>query len=219
DKLLTGYSLTSWTHGDGVPLGTVYAIGQDRDGYLWIGSDAGLLRFDGLRFTPWETISETPLPNAPVSALCIAHDGSLWIGFGEGGGIRQFRTARFVPDPPRGELGAFSDLVKDRHGTIWAVSESVLFRLHGGNWQKVKLPPDVREPLPLHPYVNRQGDLWLGTSRGLYRRGGGNRGLLRFQGGGTGGGGPAARRAARGPRHGAGLQAGRGAIFAPLPPP
>ena len=46
DHLLTGYVLTSWTDGDGVPLGTVYAIGQDLDGYLWLGTDAGLLRFD-----------------------------------------------------------------------------------------------------------------------------------------------------------------------------
>src|SRR4249919_1289630 len=61
DQPLTGYSLTSWTDGDGVPLGTVYAIGQDADGYLWIGADAGLLRFDGLRFTHWDVLSDADL--------------------------------------------------------------------------------------------------------------------------------------------------------------
>src|SRR5437667_9430311 len=81
DNVLSGYSLTSWTDGDGVPLGTVYAIGQDADGYLWIGTDAGLLRFDGVRFTPWEEIGDTPLPKSPVSALWVARDGSLWVGF------------------------------------------------------------------------------------------------------------------------------------------
>jgi signal transduction histidine kinase/ligand-binding sensor domain-containing protein len=170
DNLLTGYSLTSWTHGDGVPLGTVHAIGQDRDGYLWIGTDAGLLRFDGLRFTPWETISESPLPSAPVSALCISRDGSLWVGLGEGGGVRHLRDSRILDDHTASGLGPVSDLIEDGKGTIWAVSESALFRLRADGWQKVTLPRDVREPLVLHPYVNRQGDFWVGTSRGLYRR-------------------------------------------------
>src|SRR5436190_9279460 len=89
NNVLSGYSLTSWTDGDGVPLGTVYAIGQDADGYLWIGTDAGLLRFDGVRFTPWEEIGDTPLPKSPVSALWVARDGSLWVGFA--GGVRRIR--------------------------------------------------------------------------------------------------------------------------------
>src|SRR5262249_39398572 len=122
------------------------------------------------RFTAWETISDTALPNAPVSALCIAHDGSLWVGLGKGEGIRHVRDGRVLDDSRHGELGAVSDLVEDRHGTIWAVSENALFRLRDEAWQKVGLPPDVREPLLLHPVVNRQGDLWVGTSRGLYRR-------------------------------------------------
>src|SRR6476660_2649255 len=91
DNLLTGYALTSWTDGDGVPLGTVYAIGQDRDGYLWIGTDAGLLRFDGVRFTPWDGTADASIPKSPVSALAVSHDGSLWIGFA-GGGVRRIRS-------------------------------------------------------------------------------------------------------------------------------
>src|SRR5215471_766584 len=72
DNLLTGYSLTSWTDGDGAPLGTVYAMVQDPDGYLWIGADAGLFRFDGSRFTRWEPVEGDSLPRAPISAICLA---------------------------------------------------------------------------------------------------------------------------------------------------
>src|SRR6266498_2539620 len=184
DNLLTGYSLTSWTHGDGVPLGTVYAVGQDRDGYLWIASDAGLLRFDGLRFTPWETISDSPLPNSPVSALCIAHDGSLWVGFAEGGGVRHLRDGRIVPGP-QAPLGSVVDIVEDHEGSIWAVSDGAIFRLKHEAWQRMILPPDIREPLPLHPYVNARGQLWLGASRGLYRRVDETDSFERLQGGYT----------------------------------
>src|SRR5688572_17331486 len=62
DNLLTGYSLTSWNDGDGHPLGTVYAMVQDPQGYLWLGTDGGLFRFDGSRFTAWNTMSEAQLP-------------------------------------------------------------------------------------------------------------------------------------------------------------
>ena len=102
DQPLTGYSLTSWTDGDGVPLGTVYAIGQDADGYLWIGADAGLLRFDGLRFTHWDVLSDDTLPKSSVSALCVARDGSLWVGFADGGGVRRLRDGRIAAGQPRG---------------------------------------------------------------------------------------------------------------------
>src|SRR5438045_1536162 len=78
-----GYSVLSWTDGDGRPLGNVYAIAQTADGYLWIGSDSGLLRFDGARFTQWESLSTTSLPKVAVTALSASPDGTLWVGFAE----------------------------------------------------------------------------------------------------------------------------------------
>ena len=69
DNLLTGYSLTSWNEGDGHPLGSVYAMVQDPQGYLWLGTDAGLFRFDGSRFTAWNTMSDQPLPAVAVRGL------------------------------------------------------------------------------------------------------------------------------------------------------
>src|ERR1700704_759852 len=73
---LNGYSVLSWTDGDGRPLGNVYAIAQATDGYLWIGSDSGLFRFDGARFTQWENLSMTALPRAAVTALSAGSDGT-----------------------------------------------------------------------------------------------------------------------------------------------
>ncbi len=61
DGILSGYSFTSWNEGAGRPLGSVYAIAQTDDGYLWIGADAGLLRFDGWRFFVWDGLSDTPV--------------------------------------------------------------------------------------------------------------------------------------------------------------
>ena len=83
DNLLTGYSLTSWNEGDGHPLGTVYAMVQDPQGYLWLGTDAGLFRFDGSRFTAWNTMSDAPLPPVAVVALCVTRRGNLLVGLAE----------------------------------------------------------------------------------------------------------------------------------------
>ena len=169
DHLLTGYSLTSWTDGDGVPLGTVYSIGQDRDGYLWVGADAGLLRFDGLRFTPWEVLSDDALPKSSVSAVCVSRDGSLWAGFADGGGVRRLRDGQLQPrDQPHGTLGSVTDLVEDLQGTMWAVSDSVLYRLRDDRWQKVSPVWEGHEPPVLHPYVHGR-QLFVGTSRGMFR--------------------------------------------------
>ena len=169
DQPLTGYSLTSWTDGDGVPLGTVYAIGQDADGYLWIGADAGLLRFDGLRFTHWDVLSDDALPKSSVSALCVARDGSLWVGFADGGGVRRLRDGQVATGQPRGALGSVTDLVEDGHGAIWAVSDGALYRLRGDQWQKLMPVWEGRAPAILHPTVDRHGQLFVGTNRGMFR--------------------------------------------------
>ena len=88
---VTDYTLTSWTQYDGLPAARVWAITQDRDGYIWIGTDAGLVRFDGMDFLVWRDVSDVPLPRREVTALHSARDGSLWVGFGIHGGIARIR--------------------------------------------------------------------------------------------------------------------------------
>src|SRR6266852_9806654 len=82
-RSITQFTHTAWSAKDGIP-GPVRAIAQTRDGYLWLGTDAGLYRFDGLRFTPYE-IDTAPPHGAAVMSLLAARDGSLWMGFGSGG--------------------------------------------------------------------------------------------------------------------------------------
>lgn len=83
DKLISQFTLTSWSAKDGIP-GPVRAIAQTPDGYLRLGTEAGLYRFDGLRFVPIESSSGAGANehSQAVWSLCAARDGSLWIGFG-----------------------------------------------------------------------------------------------------------------------------------------
>ena len=86
-NVLIDYTVTSWSMADGLPGGTIWALAQDRDGFLWVGGDFGLLRFDGVRFTSWETLGRAPLPQTSIRLLCTSRDGSLWVGFNGRSGI------------------------------------------------------------------------------------------------------------------------------------
>jgi signal transduction histidine kinase/ligand-binding sensor domain-containing protein len=171
DNLLTGYSLTSWNEGDGHPLGSVYAMVQDPQGYLWLGTDAGLFRFDGSRFTAWNTISDVALPAVPVRALRITSRGSLLVGLDDGG-IREIRNGTLIEITRKGlrtSEGA-TELAEDRAGTLWMVANRELYRLRGGQWEKVELPWRFRPGSVLQPLVSRNGDLWVATRWGVFHR-------------------------------------------------
>src|SRR6188474_3387839 len=71
------YTLTAWTGHQNLSLGDVFAIAEDRDGYLWLGTSNGLIRFDGAVFTRRAT-GALAKADGPVSALLGASDGSLW---------------------------------------------------------------------------------------------------------------------------------------------
>jgi hypothetical protein len=165
-NLLSEYSLTSWTDGDGIRLGTVNAIAQDRDGYLWIATSAGLLRFDGARFTTWNTLAETPLPPASASALLVASDGTLWVGLGEGG-ARHLRGSQLLPqDQPRGALTSVTDLAEDHRGAIWAVSDNALFKVEHDSWRPVSLSLNGRRMTVQRLFVSKDGAVWAATATG-----------------------------------------------------
>jgi ligand-binding sensor domain-containing protein len=168
---VTGYALAQWTVNDGVPLGAVYAIVQDADGYLWLGTAAGAVRFDGARFTPWQTLYPDPVPVGPVHALRYS-SGTLWAGFdGEGKtiSVRALRDGRaLVTDagkPPRGNVTC---IFPDRNGTVWAVSSGTLYRLRNGRWDEL-----TQAPLPRGEVVSvgqrSKGELWIGTRGGLFK--------------------------------------------------
>ena len=165
-KLLGEYSLTSWTDGDGARLGTVSGLAQDRDGYLWIAASAGLLRFDGARFTSWNSLSETPLPQTPASALLVARDGTLWVGMSESG-VRRIRGAQVrAEDQPSGALGAVTDLAEDHRGTIWAISDGALFRVEHGQWRAIPLSLNGRRVAVQRLFMSKDDAIWAATAAG-----------------------------------------------------
>src|ERR1700744_5944505 len=91
-KALTQYSTSIWTQQQGLPQDAVTAIAQTFDGYLWVGTDEGLARFDGYEFISFNRASGAP-PSNSISALPAGTDGSLWIG--SRGGLTRYKEGRF----------------------------------------------------------------------------------------------------------------------------
>src|SRR5512132_1198434 len=74
------YAHTSWKIRDGFFKGRISSIAQTADGYLWLGTELGLVRFDGVRFVPWRPPAGQSLPSNHIRSLVAARDGTLWIG-------------------------------------------------------------------------------------------------------------------------------------------
>ncbi len=114
---ISQYAHTAWRIQDGVLSGTANAISQTTDGYLWIGTEAGLVRFDGVRFVPWSSPDGKHLPSSNVTSLLGARDGSLWIGME--GGLSHWdnqHLTNYLVKPER-----INSIIEDRSGTVWFV--------------------------------------------------------------------------------------------------
>src|ERR1700684_1403472 len=73
------YAHTAWTVRDGFFKGSITSIAQTPDGYLWLGTESGLLRFDGVRSVPWQPPAGEHLPSSNIRKLLAARDERLWI--------------------------------------------------------------------------------------------------------------------------------------------
>jgi PAS domain S-box-containing protein len=115
ERRISQYAHTAWRVRDGAFAGTPSAITQTSDGYVWIGTHAGLLRFDGIRFVPFVPPAGSHLPYPAVISLLGATDGSLWIGTASG--LAQWKNGQLFTFPEM--VGRVNSIYEERDGTIW----------------------------------------------------------------------------------------------------
>ena len=144
---LADYTVTTWSENDGLPAGRVRAIDQDEDGYLWLGTDGGLFRFDGVRFDAWGTPGDRRLPPGIVTALTTARDHTIWVGINGDSPVGRIRNGQLRLYGARdGFYGNYVlSLLEDHAGTIWAGTFQGLFRFRDGRWQRVGKPEGLPE--------------------------------------------------------------------------
>jgi signal transduction histidine kinase/ligand-binding sensor domain-containing protein len=157
------YQIDQWTTEDGLPQNSVNALVQGPDGYLWLGTFGGLVRFDGLRFTLMERTDSAGTRHVDrVLALAVGVDGSLWIGTENAGLMRRkdgdyevYTTADGLPDDQITALHASGD------GELWIETAHVgLTRFADGRFETLR---DV-DGEPFGPVASvtgdRDGRLW-----------------------------------------------------------
>ena len=110
------YAHTSWKIRDGFFKGRISAITQTADGYLWLGTELGLIRFDGVRFVPWQPPANESLPSNYIRSLVPARDGTLWIGTLEG--LASWKDGRLTTYQQLAGFGV-AEMLEDREGTVW----------------------------------------------------------------------------------------------------
>src|SRR5215510_6902954 len=166
DVALPQYSVKSWTTRDVFMFGDTSAVAQGQDGYLWLGTRFGLVRFDGVEFLQWKVQG---LPqNAPVTALCTARDGSLWLGRGAPTSVLRLQRNKVTHYTSRDGLpdGYVVAIVEDNDGAIWITTNRGVSRFRDGRWDR--MPGILSEP-SRGLFVDRSGSIWVGGASGLIR--------------------------------------------------
>ncbi|MBT6434536.1 MAG: hypothetical protein HOK28_15665, partial [Deltaproteobacteria bacterium] len=123
DKPLHQMVHRAWQSEQGLPQSTILALAQDKAGFLWLGTQEGLVRFDGADFKIWNRAKVPELTSNKINALEFARDGSLWIGTYDG--LNRFDGNTFTQFNENSGLGKgrIWDILEDPSGNIWVGSD------------------------------------------------------------------------------------------------
>ena len=176
---------TLFTHHTDPEAGSGTAIVQDPSGFIWLGTQSGLVRWDGYRFRRYAADTQTPgsLPDSFILALHIDDHGRLWIGTSAGGLARYDadRDSFAVAAGPAGVKGtAVLSMTGDGKGGLWVGTESGLDHVDAQHLdQLTPLATAQADGLPEGGVQavlrDRDGNLWVGTRHGLWKRPSGSR--------------------------------------------
>ena len=163
------YAHTSWKLRDGFTKGQIISIAQTPDGYLWLGTEFGLLRFDGVRNVAWQPPAGQHLPSDYITSLLGARDGTLWIGALKG--LASWKDGRLTHYPELAGQDIFN-LLEDHEGTVWASGRSVttgrLCAIRGGGVRCYGEDGSLGRGA-FNLYEDGKGSLWAGVKDGLWR--------------------------------------------------
>ena len=166
---LSQYVLDNWQIPEGLPQSSAQAIARTPDGYLWIGTQEGLARFDGVRFTVFNTENEAEIPDKHISVLYVDHSGRLWIGTRAGVAVLEqghFTRLKGMAGFAQAYVHA---IVEGRSGRIWVGTENGLFAVDGSNLLSFDAAGELHDSRIQALLEDRDGMLWVGTSGGLQR--------------------------------------------------
>ncbi len=160
------YAHTAWKIRDGFTKGTIFSVAQTPDGYLWLGTEFGLVRFDGARAVPWSPPAGEQLPSTWIQDLLVARNGTLWIATEKG--LASWKDGKLTGFP---EVAGpvITSLLEDSEGTLWfgvrnpgrlcavRTGKAQCYGAGSFGWTVPAL------------YEDHEGNLWASAETGLWR--------------------------------------------------
>ena len=160
------YAHTAWKIREGFTKGTIFSIAETPDGYLWLGTEFGLVRFDGVQAIPWQPPDSQQLPSSWIKVLLVARDGTLWIGTEKG--LASWKEGKLT-EYPEVAGQAVTSLLQDAEGTLWfgvrnpgrlcavGLAKTTCYGTGSFGWSVPAL------------YQDHEGNLWASAQTGLWR--------------------------------------------------
>jgi signal transduction histidine kinase/ligand-binding sensor domain-containing protein len=159
---------TTWTARDGAPT-DIIDIAQTSDGYLWLGTRSGLVRFDGVRFVPLAPLGGDTIPSGGIRRLLGTRDGSLWIVW-LSGGVSRLRDGRLRSYGEQDGLSMAVQLTESSTGMLVAGMRKGLALFEGGRWRDVSREWQYPGTESQTVLFDREDALWAQTeNRIVYR--------------------------------------------------
>ncbi len=168
NKRLSEYMHSVWTAEHGLPQNTGIALCQTLDGYLWIGTQEGLARYDGIQFSVFDKTNTPAFKSNYFTALVEDRDGVLWIGT-NGGGLVRLRNGVFTTFTTQNGLSndIVRSLLQDRNGAIWiGTNGGGVCRFKDGVFTAYTTKNGLSNDVVYALIQDHEGAIWMGTLGG-----------------------------------------------------
>jgi ligand-binding sensor domain-containing protein/signal transduction histidine kinase len=163
------FIVDAWSTEQGLPGSVVISMIQAQDGYLWLGTQHGLVRFDGSHFTVFDEGNTPGLSNDQIDCLFQDSHTNLWIGTDAGGAaLARNGTIKNFPLGRGGQEGRLVSVCEDAGGAVWLyTADAHLTRYQNGKMQTLDL--GFKSPAVCRMLVAEQsGPLWIGEDWGMF---------------------------------------------------
>jgi len=169
---LRDYTHDSWNTRDGLPHNTILGIAQSREGYLWLATWEGLVRYNGNEFRVFDRSGQPALRDSAIAAVHAGRDGGLWFADSRGnlGRWRPGDRVRFWGRAEGLPGNSIDGLYEDTDGRVWiALNGAGLGRLEPSSGRFDLLRPAEHDAgfVGIRPVQDKDGRLWTGTLQGL----------------------------------------------------
>jgi signal transduction histidine kinase/ligand-binding sensor domain-containing protein/CheY-like chemotaxis protein/HPt (histidine-containing phosphotransfer) domain-containing protein len=166
---LSQYGLDNWQIPEGLPQTSAQALARTPDGYIWIGTQEGLARFDGVRFAVFDGDNAPALPSKNITALLVDRRGRLWVGTRAGVAFldkNRFQALQGADEFAHAYVRALGQGAGER---LWVGTENGLYRVDSGHITALPPSQGLTDSRIRAVLEDRDGSVWVGTQSGLQR--------------------------------------------------